>query len=94
MNAQEFCYWLKGYVELNGTLPTQVQWLAIQDHLNLVFNKVTPQYMPPIKTNESGLFPISYRSTIPNPRGSNWPSGVELIHTGENMYPLGVPVTC
>lgn len=39
----EFCYWLKGYFELNDSnklSPQQVQ--IIKDHLNLVFIKVTP----------------------------------------------------
>ena len=42
MNERDFCYWLQGFVELNGieTLSeTQVQ--IIEEHLNLVFNKTT-----------------------------------------------------
>lgn len=48
MNAQEFCYWLKGYFELSknrdSLTPEQVK--IINDHLRLVFNKVTPEYQP------------------------------------------------
>jgi len=46
MNAEKFAYWLQGALELNpdmlekGMTPEQAQ--TIQDHLNLVFNKVTP----------------------------------------------------
>jgi len=46
MNPGEFAYWLQGALELNpnmlkeGMTPEQVQ--TIQDHLNLVFTKVTP----------------------------------------------------
>lgn len=42
MEAQSFCYWLKGYVELNGTTPTEAQWKIIVDHLEKVFDKQTP----------------------------------------------------
>lgn len=43
MSPENFCYWLKGFVELNGIeslSKTQVQ--IVNDHLNLVFDKVTP----------------------------------------------------
>lgn len=45
MDALQFCYWLQGYFEIcnrEGILlePDQVE--VIQDHLKLVFNKVTP----------------------------------------------------
>jgi len=46
MSPQEFTYWLQGALELNpemlnkGMTPEQVK--MIQDHLNLVFTKVTP----------------------------------------------------
>lgn len=42
MQSQDFCYWLQGFSELVGTTPTKEQWVIIQDHLNLVFNKITP----------------------------------------------------
>ena len=53
MNAENFCYWVQGALELgrvDGLDSTQVQ--IIQDHLDLVFNKVTP--VRP-KTNEEIL---------------------------------------
>lgn len=46
MTTEEFTYWLQGALELNpnmleeGMTPEQVQ--TIQDHLDLVFDKVTP----------------------------------------------------
>lgn len=43
MEAENFAYWLKGYFELQDTdklSPKQVK--VIKDHLDLVFNKVTP----------------------------------------------------
>lgn len=49
MTPENFCYWLQGYFELtgitglNGITPVQVN--IIIDHLNLVFNKQTPNYV-------------------------------------------------
>ncbi len=45
MTPQDFCYWLRGYTEIVGektSRPTASQWASICDHLNLVFEKVTP----------------------------------------------------
>lgn len=42
MNPEQFCYWLQGFGELNGSPPTDEQWKAINEHLALVFKKVTP----------------------------------------------------
>lgn len=43
MDHSSFCYWLHGYMELtNGAHPTPQQWETIKDHLELIFNKVTP----------------------------------------------------
>lgn len=40
-NAELFVYWFQGYVELNGSRPSEEQWDSIKDHLALVFKKVT-----------------------------------------------------
>lgn len=53
MTAQEFCYWLQGFSELNGKAPTPEQWKSIRDHLQLVFTKVTP--------------PVQFPNTIGDP---------------------------
>jgi len=55
MDAQQFAYWLQGFAELNSEPPTREQWDSIKDHLQLVFNKVTPQiasqpFKPPYST--------------------------------------------
>jgi hypothetical protein len=43
MNAQDFAYWLQGFVELTqGQTPNPAQWKSICEHLDLVFKKVTP----------------------------------------------------
>lgn len=42
----DFCYWLNGYYEL--TESTSSKWdLIVKDHLKLVFNKLTPNYVSP-----------------------------------------------
>lgn len=58
MDAQSFCYWLQGFVELcPNQHPTISQWNAVKDHLQLVFNKVTPQYTPDFHVTPN--FPLS-----------------------------------
>lgn len=43
MEPRDFTYWLKGFFEISGaTELTDKQVLIIQDHLNLVFKKETP----------------------------------------------------
>lgn len=42
MTAEQFAYWLQGFAEIQRTPPTGEQWFIIKDHLDLVFNKVTP----------------------------------------------------
>lgn len=43
MNAENFCYWLQGFMELSPkpTLNTR-QIEIIRNHLTLVFDKITP----------------------------------------------------
>lgn len=50
MTAQEFVYWLQGYCEIHGGVPNASQWKTIMDHLQLVLNKVTPNYGFPTYT--------------------------------------------
>lgn len=49
MTAEQFAYWLQGYVELNpGKVPDPEQWNSITEHLQTVFVKVTPAFgLPP-----------------------------------------------
>lgn len=46
MDPIHFAYWLKGYAEIHGAPPSAAQWQIINDHLDLVFNKVTPDRQP------------------------------------------------
>lgn len=43
MEAIAFCYWLQGFMEMQDPKELNcVQTQMIKDHLNLVFDKVTP----------------------------------------------------
>lgn len=76
MEAQQFCYWLQGFAELNnGVPPNDMQWKAIRDHLSLVFNKVTPPYNVPLPRSPNpndvlgppvNLPPVWYTNPDPN----------------------------
>lgn len=62
MTAQEFCYWLQGYIEIQNPKEmneTQVQ--IIKDHLKLVFEKITPERNMEVKA------PENYFVTYKNP---------------------------
>jgi hypothetical protein len=42
MTERDFCYWLQGFIELNGIEAlSKEQVKIIQEHLQLVLNKVT-----------------------------------------------------
>jgi hypothetical protein len=41
MTPEQFAYWLQGFAELNAEPPSVEQWASIQEHLQLVFTKVT-----------------------------------------------------
>lgn len=67
MNAEQFAYWMQGFVELNGAEPTPAQWQSIKDHLQLVFKKVTPV--------DPGVFRQEpFRPAMPDLRGPFMPS--------------------
>lgn len=46
MNERDFCYWLKGFFEMNSNTLylTREQTYMIQEHLKLVFNQKTQTY--------------------------------------------------
>ena len=51
MTSEQFAYWLQGFVELGGERPTEAQWDSIKEHLQTVFNKVTP----PVHVSNIGM---------------------------------------
>ena len=60
MSAENFLYWLNGYIEMGGQRPTDEQWLMIKEHLALAIFKKTiatvtqsgPTYVNPAKPME------------------------------------------
>ena len=47
MTPEQFCYWLQGRVEIlpeQSMTPEEI--VIVKDHLDLVFNKLTPMYKP------------------------------------------------
>jgi len=53
MTSEQFVYWLQGWFELNKTIDhregaTPETMAMIEDHLQLVFEKITPDYPVPL----------------------------------------------
>lgn len=43
MTPVEFCYWLRGFTELNPTaMPTHEQWVSIREHVGLATSDLSP----------------------------------------------------
>lgn len=59
MEAIQFVYWLQGALELGQRKElSEAQVKIIQDHLNLVLNKVTPSYNLPKLAPSIGIKPF------------------------------------
>lgn len=54
MDASQFALWLQGFAELNAEPPTKEQWQSIREHLQLVFNKVTPEVKQEVHIDVTG----------------------------------------
>lgn len=93
MTERDFCFWLQGFVELNGSEPTSEQWQAIKDHLKTVFVKVTPEVKVgvDIKAPTGDLDKIAEAIRESAKRyGGEWP-----FRRAHEPYYLGSPViTC
>lgn len=68
MTPEQFCYWLQGYFEI-GHIDTDMmnatQIQVVKEHLNLVFQKVTPDRVgivgiPAYKTPQPAYCDASY----------------------------------
>lgn len=56
MTAEAFVYWLQGALELGQRKElNEAQVKIIQDHLNLVLKKVTPDYKVPQLPGQIGI---------------------------------------
>jgi len=65
MNERDFCYWLKGYLELTyDSHLTKEQLSVIKEHLDLVFDKKTTIAITP---NEYRTVPANHleKGSIP-----------------------------
>lgn len=57
MTPEQFIYWLKGFIEIDNPKNLDSKKVKIiKDHLDLVFNKVTPKYYE---------FDIKTRTNVP-----------------------------
>lgn len=99
MNEQSFCYWLQGFIELSEDVdrPSKAQWQAIKDHLQLVFNKVTPELGKVPGVEAAPISPVAPVPTWPQPPSVNptpviWPGGRPL--TDWNRPGMMPTLTC
>lgn len=90
MTAEQFAYWLQGFAELTeGTQPTPEQWKSINDHLNTVFVKVTPQLGSPLNPRPGTITPQIFA----DPARQLTP--LEMLERVSWPFPFGRPViTC
>lgn len=66
MTSEQFTYWLQGFDEIRQTKnpPTKKEWKIIQDHLKLVFTKVTPdRSIDPLEEMDMARFPRGPRAS-------------------------------
>ena len=69
MTPEQFAYWLQGWFELNKTIDhregaTPETLKMIEDHLDLVFKKVTPNYSLPSIPTELGTHEYNWEPQI------------------------------
>lgn len=88
MTSNDYAFWLRGYVEItNGQYPDPTQWQIIKDHLDLVFEKVTPDRHTTLPNRDSddsvNWPPTGYVAAYPGAR--------PFVSTGLNPY---VSITC
>lgn len=70
-SAQDFVYWLQGFVEIaDSDTISEKQWLIIKDHLKLVFDKNTPDRN--IEFKPSITFPNQSVKDLIGNKDSNW----------------------
>lgn len=101
MNAEKFTYWLQGFVELCPTgVPSEAQWSAIKDHLQLVFLKVTPTCTPnppPSLKPSTPIYPPMYRTLELRPSDMPlWEPKItcSIPHTTEYVGDLAKATIC
>jgi hypothetical protein len=73
MTAEQFAYWMQGFVELNGAEPTAEQWQSIKEHLSTVFVKLTPAVQVPGGNRTFVPPPVYGPVVMPDFSKVNWP---------------------
>lgn len=85
MTAEQFAYWLQGFAEHNSEPPSPEVWASIRAHLQTVFVKVTPAFVPqfpaPIIGQPGYLRTLDLRPS-------------DLIHQLGQRFPLNPAITC
>ena len=57
MTAEQFCYWLQGFSEIENEPPDHKKWMMIQDHLDSVFtNYVSNESMAKVMDDVSEMY--------------------------------------
>lgn len=87
MTPENFCYWLQGLLEVGDpTTLNQNQIKIIQEHLNLVFTKLTPDIADQKATQQilSDLFKQNKTLLPYKPDGLYYPNILPLIKKGKD----------
>lgn len=83
MTPEQFCYWLQGHLEMSGvTTLGEKEVQILKDHLDLVFQKKTPEYWSDLN-----------QQPICSPLGSGVASGVATV-SSRAILDLPVAVSC
>ncbi|WP_295487828.1 hypothetical protein [uncultured Pseudomonas sp.] len=103
MTPENFCYWLQGFTELQPGMeqPTPAQWKAITEHLQHVFQKVTPK-VDPLRPAPGTVMPQPAGPVVAAPARGKTPAEFALEtlqrnpHLGFGQIPAleGITITC
>lgn len=84
MNERDFVYWMQGFFELsNSAYLDERQTKIIKDHLQLVFKKVTPVYLPP-KIEDNDYTGNDYNKLFTPHVGDA--AQISIANTGQTKY--------
>lgn len=96
MTPEQFCYWLQGRLELREEPFSEKEMQSIREHLETVFNKVTPQgpgqidkALPApniLPTPFKPLYP-NFPGKSPNPLDPKWPGYVPHVNPLDPGWP-------
>jgi hypothetical protein len=104
MTPEQFVYWLQGYAEISRSdMLTEDEWKVIKDHLQLVFDKVTPDRSgskaekdPDPRKIRSGITTgpiVSPPPFVPAPNYPMWPTTPLIDPTNGGGWTPTFPTT-